>query len=115
MVTGILAVVAEWEADVISERTSAALQQKQANGEHLGTVPYGFRLNGSGQLVEAPGEVAQIRRMKRWRRRGWSYSKIAERLNSEGVESRRGSWSKSSVHALVNDHLSSRKARYGVP
>ena len=112
LVTSILGVLAEWEREVISERTSAALKHKQANGEHLGPLPYGFCRNGNGGLVVDETETRAIQRMKRLHQRGASYQAIADKLNAEGVESRRGKWSKSSVHALINDHLRSRKARY---
>lgn len=112
MVTGILAVLAQWEREMIAERTRAALQQKQLDGQHVGQVPYGFRLNGAGELVEDPGELAVIRRMKELRWRGASYQEIADRLNEEGIEARRGRWAKSTVRALVSEHLNARKARY---
>ena len=112
MVTSILAVLAQWEQETVSERTTQALAYKQAQGEWVGLPPYGFYLNGTGKLHVDDDEMKVIATMKRWRRRGASYRAIAEKLNAAGVKSRRGMWSKSSVHALVNDHLSSRKARY---
>lgn len=79
----------------------------------VGLVPYGFELATGGRLVENADELARIQKIKRWHRRGVSYRRIADRLNGQGVRSRRGQWGDSSVRALVKDHLSSRKARYG--
>ena len=110
--TSILAVLAQWEREIVSERTAAALPTRSANGEHVGSVPYGFCVGEDGKLEPNVEELRLIQRMKRMRRRGMSYRRIAAKLNADEVESRRGMWSKSSVHALVNDHLRSRKARY---
>ena len=112
MLVSILGVVAEWERGIIAERTAAALAHKRTQGEHVGAVPFGFRIGADGRLEEHPDELRTIALMKRWRRRGASYQQLADRLNADGVRARRGRWSKSSVHALVNDHLRSRKARY---
>lgn len=70
------------------------------------------RRNGTGELAADDTEIAVIQRTKRLRRHGASYAAIAERLNAEGIPSRREAWSKSSVWSLVNDHLRSRKAKY---
>lgn len=112
MVTSILATLAQWEREIIGERTSAALRHKQAQGEHVGLVPYGFRLDTAGHLVEHPEELGTIQAMKRWHRRGLSHRRIAGRLNADNVPSRRGQWGGSSVRRLVNEHLNARKARY---
>ena len=104
--------LSQHERERIAERTKAALAFKLERGEWVGLPPFGFRVNGTGGLVEAPDELAVIRTMKRWRRRGMSYRKIAAKLNAEGVKSRRGKWGDASIRRLVNDHLKSRKARY---
>jgi site-specific DNA recombinase len=44
MVFRMLAVLAEFERDLVSERTAAALAHKRRNGERVGDIPYGWRL-----------------------------------------------------------------------
>ena len=112
MVTSILAVLAQWEREIISERTRAALEHKRSKGEWTGMAPYGFRISESGRLEEEPTELAMIQRMKRWHRRGTSYRAIAGRLEADGVKPRQGKWGKSTVHRLVRERLNVRKARY---
>ena len=112
MVTSILAVLAEWEREVISERTAAALAHKKRNGEHVGSVPYGFYVGEDGRLQPHFDELAVIQRMKRMRRRGMSTRKIASTLNADGVKSGRNGWSHEGVRQLLYKHLNSRKARY---
>jgi DNA invertase Pin-like site-specific DNA recombinase len=44
MLFRLLAVLAEFERSVVSERTSAALAHKRSKGERVGTIPCGWRL-----------------------------------------------------------------------
>ena len=44
MVFRMLAVLAEFERDLISERTRAAMATKRANGQRVGAVPFGCDL-----------------------------------------------------------------------
>lgn len=77
LVADVLSVVSQWETDVISERTTVALQALKTRGVVL----------GDPRRV-SPETVARI---KRWRSRRWSMSKIASRLNDEQVPTgRRG-------------------------
>ena len=111
--TSILAVLAQWEREIVSERTAAALAHKKRNGEHVGSVPYGFCVGEDGKLQPDFEELKVIQRMKRLRRRsGMSYRKIAAKLNAEGVKSRRNGWSHEGVRGLLCEHLGARKARY---
>lgn len=50
MVVNILATIAQWERETISERTMVALRHKRAMGQHVGRVPFGYRLTGDGRL-----------------------------------------------------------------
>jgi len=92
---GILAVFAQLERDTISERTKDALAYKAKNGEHLGTPPLGFKVNGDG-LEPIEEELAIVRRIRELRERGrrkLSMQGIADRLNEEGYNTKRtGRW-----------------------
>lgn len=89
LVLNVLASVSQWEREAISERTSTALQYKKAQGQYLGRVPYGYRLEGTG-LVKHDDEQKLIRKMKRWRKSGLSLRKIVERLAEQGIKTRKG-------------------------
>jgi len=98
-VANVLAAVSQWEADAISERTSAALQALRAQGVTLGNPN------------RIPDDVVQ--RMKRWRGRGWSLPKIARRLNELEVPTARGgTWHAGTVRAAL-ERTRGRKARRG--
>ena len=79
MMTNILASVAQWEREIIVERTVEALDHKAEKGEHVGRIPYGFRIGEDGKLEEDPEQFENIRKMKREHSRGKSIREIAAR------------------------------------
>ena len=81
-----LAVLAEFERDLVSERTTAALAHKRRNGERTGGIPYGWRLEPDGTtLVAIDSEQAIIADIRAMRRTGKSYRAIADELTQRGV------------------------------
>jgi len=91
MVFRMLAVLAEFERDQISERTSGAMQHKKAQGERVGAVPYGYTLNDNGvDLVPDPVEQDVIRQAKELQASGLSLRKIAAELQRRGLNARNG-------------------------
>lgn len=99
----IMGALAEMERELIGERTSAALRHKGAMGERLGTTPFGYRTIGHRQPLEpVPAEQEQIARMVSFWRRGRSYRQIAEKLNEEGLPTKRGArWHHTTVRNVV--------------
>lgn len=71
MVANLMATIAQWEREVIGERTSAALQAKKAQGQRL------------GRPVALPHSVRE--RIATERRLGSTYQAIADRLNVDNV------------------------------
>lgn len=103
LVLRVLVTVSQWEREAISERTIAALAEKRKLGEHVGTVPFGFELDGpGGRLVIDEEEAAVIRRIHELRREGLSLRAIAAVLNGSGVRTKRDClWRESQVHRLL--------------
>ena len=102
LVLNILGSVAQWERDIIAERTKEVLAHKKSKGEWAGRIPYGFLIGDNGHLEENPEEIRTIQSAKRMKRRGLSIRAIAERL---GI-------SKSVVHRLININLRTLKSKY---
>jgi DNA invertase Pin-like site-specific DNA recombinase len=92
LVAHILIAVAEWEGDIISERTRAGLAQAKARGVQVGAVS---QMNPK-----------VVTRMRRLRSRGWSYDRIATYLNAEGVPTPRGARFHGSTVAYALQHSS---------
>ena len=91
MVFRMLAVLAEFERDQISERTTGAMQFKKAKGERVGAVPYGRDLADDGiALLVNPDEQAVIVLARELKASGLSLRKIAAELSRRGFVSRAG-------------------------
>lgn len=98
---GMLALLAEFERGLVSERTKMALAQKKATGEVYSPIPYGYR-EIEGRLVEVSKEAGVVADILRKRDQGRSYDAIASELNANGIPSKRGgNWYASTVHYLV--------------
>jgi len=105
LVLNILGALAQWERDIISERTKDALAYKKEKGEYLGTVPLGFYLN-SGELIKIEDELETVRYIKDLYSMGISYRGIARRLNNEERPTKRGGhWHDSTVRYLLKNQL----------
>lgn len=89
MVFRVLAVIAEFERDVIAERIIAALHHKRDHGEVYSNDPLGFDRDGK-KLVPNKAEEEIVRKIFRLRKRGLSLQKIADRLNAEGHTGKNG-------------------------
>jgi site-specific DNA recombinase len=94
MVFRMLAVLAEFERDVISERTRMALGEKRRRGEKLGgRVPFGYRQikrDDAAALVVDQKEQATISRIVSLREQGLTLRGIAGELERAGVSSKQG-------------------------
>jgi site-specific DNA recombinase len=99
MLFRLLAVLAEFERGLISERTRAALNHKRARSERIGQVPDGSRLEPD----EAERRVlASIRGMDA---EGKSLRTIARELDGREVPTKRGgpAWAPSTIKRLIAD------------
>jgi site-specific DNA recombinase len=101
MILNIMATVSQWEREVIGERTSAALQHKIAQGQHVGSPGLGYKMT-DGQLEEMADEQEVVRRVFELRACGMTLQAIAVRLNAEGVPTKRGGrWHPSTVTYIL--------------
>lgn len=90
MVFRMLAVLSEFERDVISERTSMAMNHLKSNGRYTGGFePYGFQ-SVDGALKPIPSEMEVIRLALELRSAGASLRSICHRLESAGITTRSG-------------------------
>ncbi|MCA9781272.1 MAG: recombinase family protein [Candidatus Eremiobacteraeota bacterium] len=89
LVLNVLASVSEWEREAIGERTSAALQHKIANGEHVGAPALGFDVV-AGELKKNDSESATVERIRELAAEGLTLRDIAATLTAEGHTTKRG-------------------------
>src|SRR5262249_12392336 len=65
LVLNIMTAVSQWEREAIGERTRDAMHHKRANGERVGTVPFGFRTAADGLHLETdPAEQGILSRIR---------------------------------------------------
>lgn len=80
-----LAVIAELERDVISERTRMAIHHLQGQGRYTGGPrPFGWEVGLQGVLHPVPAEQRLIRRSMELRGLGMGFQRIARALQQEG-------------------------------
>ena len=106
MMRTFIATIAEWERGIIAERTTAALSQKKARRERLGTTPLGFRTlegaDGKRLVVEDADEMETVRLVRQWRGDGLSLRQIAAELTNSGRRTKRGgTWEAATVSNLL--------------
>ena len=101
MIFRMLAVMAEFERDVISERTTMALAHKKAVGEKYAPVPFGYS-EIEGRLVAVESEALVVAEIMSQRGAGKTLVQIADGLNIRGIEGKRGGkWHASTVRYLI--------------
>ena len=103
MVFRMLAVMAEFERDLVSERTSMALSHIRAQGRKTGgDVPFGFDADADGNLIENKAEQAALELIFSLREDGLSLQKIADELNRRGISTKRGkTWFPATVRNVL--------------
>jgi DNA invertase Pin-like site-specific DNA recombinase len=90
MVFRMLAVLAEFERDVIAERTRVAMQHKKARGERIShQAAYGYRLDG-GRVITDADEQRAVTLVAELRAAGRSLRAIAAALEASGLRPRTG-------------------------
>lgn len=98
----VMGAIATLERKVTGERTKMALAHKRAKGEVYAPVPFGFDAIG-GRLVKVKRESKIVGDVLRRREAGESFAAIADYLNAQGIEGKRGGrWYPSTVRYLVN-------------
>ncbi len=106
----ILVSVSQWEREATGERTKAVLRYMKSQGQHLGAVPYGYRLvkvtrdkegrrvGAHGHLVPVTEQQAVLLTMRERSAAGASLATIAAELNDNHIPaSRGGRWTKMGV------------------
>jgi len=101
MVFRMLAVLAEFERDLISERTTSALAHLRRSGRRIsGHIPYGYDLDGDN-LVPNAVEQAGVAVMRQLRHDGLSLRDVAEALEARGILPKNGGTWSAKVIAFV--------------
>jgi site-specific DNA recombinase len=114
MMLNMLMLVAQWEREVISERTRDGLQYRIRTGSRTGKVLYGKAVDPADPrvskgdknpvgLMDEPAELAAISLMVTLRQAGSTYREIATDLTRRGIPTRDGGerWDHSTVRKIL--------------
>lgn len=103
MVFRMMAVLSEYERDLISERTKNALAHKKANGYRVsGEIPFGYDLTDGGRLTENPHEQEAISLISSLREKGYTLRAICGELTERGYETKTGAkWYPQTVSMIL--------------
>lgn len=104
LIMNILSSINEFEVEVIRERIKDVKRNKKENREVYGRMMYGYD-NINGKMIENKEEKRIIRRVKNFRSRGWSWRKISNRLNDEGIKSKEDKiWYDGSLYNMMRKY-----------
>ena len=102
MVFKMLAVLAEFERELLSERTSSAMRQMAKRGERVGRyAQFGYRLSPDGAMRVCPEEQNVIAMIRRLAAVNLDAAAIACQLNSIGVACRSRLWRAQAVAKVL--------------
>jgi site-specific DNA recombinase len=101
-----MAVLAEFERDQLSERVASAMGHLKAQNKRVGKVPFGWDLLPDGETLEPNAkEQAVLSRIVGLHAQGQSLRAIAATLNGEGVAAKTGNhWHPETIRGLVKRH-----------
>lgn len=86
----IMGALAQMERDLISERTSAGMEETRRKGTYLGSVPLGFQRNKQGSLMQNKKEQQLVALIRSLREDGHSLRAIAAILDQQGYPTKKG-------------------------
>jgi len=104
MVFRMLAVMAEFERDLVSERTTAALAHKRSQGKRTGGIPFGWDLAEDGEtLVTNINDQHSLELIRALHGKGFSLRDIAAELQRQCVLTKAGmtTWSPKVVRGVI--------------
>lgn len=104
MVFRMLAVLAEFERDLISERTLSAMDHLRRQGRKVsGNIPFGFEEAEGGRLVPNEREQTVLSRIRSLRDAGASLRAIAAALAESGTPTKSGllTWTPATIRGVL--------------
>ena len=102
MMMQMMMVLAEFERNLIAERTSTALQHKKQSGQkYTNQTPYGFEAI-EGRLVEVKAEADVVAEIQSERAAGKTLQAICNSLNDRAIPTKTGKlWQPATIHLLL--------------
>jgi site-specific DNA recombinase len=80
MFIGLVALLAQWETENLSERIKMALNKKVSGGERVGNIPYGFDLDENERLIKNDKSLIVLDMIDKIKK-GMSTNQLVKHLN----------------------------------
>ena len=102
MMFQMMSVLAEFERNLVAERTANALQHKKSTDQkYCNQTPYGFAAI-EGRLVQVAQEVEVVGQIQAARSSGSTLQAIADDLNGRNIPTKTGKqWQPATIHLLL--------------
>lgn len=101
LILRVMASFAEMERDMIAERVRDGVAKARENGKRIGQPPYGYRVDDNGVMERDPDQWTVVEHIVNLRQNSWTYERIADSLNAEGVETKQSArWKPVSVQRV---------------
>jgi site-specific DNA recombinase len=98
LLPNLMAVLAEYESEVLAERVRGVTVARVRDGNHHGRAPYGYATG----MVPIEAEAVVVRRLYEEAAAGVSQRASARRLNAEGIRTQRGrDWTQGTVRKVL--------------
>lgn len=104
LILNIMGSINEFEVENIRERIRDVKREKKKNGLVYGRLVYGYD-NINGKLVKNEDEFKVIKRIKNLKSRGWSWRRISNKLNEDGIKSKENKiWYDGSLYNMMRSY-----------
>ncbi|MCD6318831.1 recombinase family protein [Candidatus Aerophobetes bacterium] len=105
LILNFLGCIAQWEREIIAERTKDVLSYKKDNLKVYGPTPFGFKRDGD-MLVPSEKELSIVKLIYRLREKGESYQSIMDHLETKDIPTKnKKKWSKSTVYRILKNPI----------
>lgn len=109
----IVAALAQWERENLSERVRFGMEQLVRDGKwHGGPVPYGYLWDGETMEI-IDDEFRTLRKLRSIYMSGEGFGGTAKKLNALGLLRRGNTWSAQAVWYILDNPIYAGKFRYG--
>lgn len=89
LILNIMGSINQFEVQQLGERIAVVKQNRKTKGETYGKPQYGY-MNVDGKILRDPKEYPIRQKIKRLRKKGYSWNSIEELFENEGIKSRKG-------------------------
>ena len=101
LMMNLLASVSQWEREIIGERTKDALTYLREQKKVYSRPVFGYKEN-NGTLEKDPDDEETFRLIRKMKKAGFSYHKIADELNTAEIATKRdGTWHANTVRRIL--------------